>query len=373
MISRKTRWLARYWNEKVRWAIYGVMVLIPIVVLIAGTTYKPPQQFLFVGETISGGERESGTVISFQAQDFDPGSVATAVRSLDGLTSSAKLLVTFNSRFRTCAGFMAALMSLSDEPVEQRLECFLVEGGGIHLLPTQHMSMEFNELTTVRVKFEDADELVFKESGRFGNYPYSRDIIASSHPEISTTSGPDPGHTLTIAVQNQPGTEVMFDVGGIGGVFVPSESAGDDELLTIDVPQHDIGQTSAKESTLKLLYPDAAISFSTEHQINSLCLTGVGGRLNVGGKQMTAIPADTWRVRSGSIGSLSIINRQVTVRFDDADRVSRGRGSCFRKPEGEEDRRRNWLEMKPLVQGAVGFVLSALVLTPLLNLFLPRR
>ena len=120
MISRKIRWLARYWNEKVRWAIYGVMVLIPIVVLIAGTTYKPPQQFLFVGDTISGGESESGTVISFQAQDFHPGSVVTAVRSLDGLTSSAKMFLTLNSRFQTCPEVMEALMSLSDDSVELR-------------------------------------------------------------------------------------------------------------------------------------------------------------------------------------------------------------------------------------------------------------
>ena len=149
------------------------------------------------------------------------------------------------------------------------------------------------------------------------------------------------------------------------------ESTADEEILTFIVDYH---QDAEAESSIKLLYPDSAISFSSEYAITSSCLNDVSGRLDVGGKQLVAMPTDTWKVQSNVPGRLSVTNRQVAVTFDKATSVSIANDGCkAHSSEPGSDRRRSWLEMRPVIQGAIGFIPSALLLSPLISLLLPRR
>ena len=227
---------------------------------------------------------------------------------------------------------------------------------------------------TVRGTSVGSGRLFIAEAGQQAGPHFSRSVQIRSDSGMSRTPGANLQHTVEINVQNQPGTVVTLDVGGIKGEFVPMQSDRDERFLTFLITGEGLEDRLIEESSVTLLYPSSTISFSGEYRSSSVCLNNVSGRLDVAGKQLAAIPADTWIAQADTPGRLSIINQQVAVKFDKATEVGSARGSCVTENfEGEADHLRSGLEMRPLVQGVVGFLFSALLLSPLISLLLPRR
>jgi len=94
--------------------------------------------------------------------------------------------------------------------------------------------------------------------------------------------------------------------------------------------------------------------------------------LDVGRRQEAVVPTDAWKVVADTPGQVVITNSRVTSRFQKAKGVSLYQGAnCATADSKGDDKRRSWLSMRPLFQGAVGFILSALVLQPLVQQLVP--
>jgi hypothetical protein len=342
------------WRER----LLFFLVTVTLVLATFGRLYKPPQPFVFSGQISAGGEQERGTVVRFEPADAAPFRMVTATQGLDGLSSTARMVIRVRTSYAGCQEVEAALPALFREPA--RLICSL-QDGQIQLEPQlPGLVLLFEEPIRVQAQVEGSTQAFLGESGRHGHFPFSREFQVRSMPG-------QPPHRTGVEIYNQPGVSMEVSVGGVSGRLVPLHSTPGDQMLHFVVEEAlPAPQTSQPASTMKFLYTDPVVSFSGDFRIRSLCLERVNGRMGIGGQELGVVLTEVWKVTSTKPGQLSIVNWEVISSFDQATRLGLLERGCDESIDYWADQRRTWLEMRPFLLGAVGFVLAAL-LSSLLN------
>lgn len=297
--------------------------------------------------------------------------MATSTWGIKGLNSSQEMLVAVNSGIFNCSGLENALSPVDGSEAKLLPDLLACSDGddGLRVSPlVASFSIEFKEAIRVKVEATGRASVTIAEAGRLSDFPFSRDITFRQT-SVGPESDDESAFSVGIHVQNQPGSELVLNIGGIRERFSPLPTTDSEGTLwfIVNNPREE------PESTFKFLYADSNVSFSASYNISSICLSNIGGSVVVGGRQPAAVPTDVWRVESGGLGGLVISNWQVAVGFQKASSISTSKENCsIESTSSVSDRRRTWLDMRPGIQGAVGFSITGLIFTPLINWIIPR-